>query len=107
MEPLTTKRLRSDTVTNFLSGIYANPFTHSNSIEGLYQNAISNNTHRLNFNREDVRKFLSNQKSFNAFQPIDQTQRQQKTPLVIGRYEKWQMDLIDMRKYSEHNDDIN
>jgi hypothetical protein len=26
---------------------------------------------------------------------------------VIGRYEKWQMDLIDMRKYSEHNDDIN
>lgn len=93
-------------VMNFLEFVYSNPATHSNSIEGLYQNALSNNLFHLVFNREDVRRFLSSKLSFNIFQPIDKSQFQQKVPLVVGRLVKWQMDLVDMQKYSSENDDV-
>lgn len=81
-----------------------NPFSHSNSVEGLFQNARSPNQNHLEFSREDVRQFLASQKSFNSFQPIDKTQLQQKVPLVVGRFVKWEMDLVDMKKYAEQND---
>jgi hypothetical protein len=78
-------------VMNFLEFVYTNSATHSNSVEGLYQNALSNNFFRLVFNRED---------------PIDKSQFQQKVPLVVGRLVKWQMDLVDMQKYSSENDGV-
>src|SRR5689334_19909083 len=93
-------------VMNFLEFVYSNPATHSNSVEGPYQNALSNNLFHLVFNREDVRRFLSTKLSFNIFQPIDKSQFQQKVPLVVGRLAKWQMDLVDMQKYSSENDDV-
>jgi transposase InsO family protein len=80
-----------------------NPATHSNSVEGLFQNARKNYNF-LTFSRNDVQSFLENQKSFRTFQPIDKSQFQSKVVAVEGRFRKWQMDLIDMKKYSDEND---
>src|SRR4051812_14221757 len=96
---------RSTTNLNeFLRQIYLDPVTHSNSVEGLFQNARKNNFNFLVFSRNDVQSFLENQKTFRTFQPIDKTQFQSKVAAVEGRFRKWQMDLIDMKKYSDEND---
>jgi transposase InsO family protein len=91
-------------LNDFFRRIYLNPATHSNSVEGLFQNAQRNNFNFLTFSRNDVQSFLENQKSFRTFQPIDKSQFQSKVVAVEGRFRKWQMDLIDMKKYSDEND---
>jgi transposase InsO family protein len=91
-------------LNDFFRQIYLNPATHSNSVEGLFQNARKNNFNYLIFSRNDVQKFLENQKSFRTFQPIDKSQFQSKIAAVEGRFRKWQMDLIDMKKYSDEID---
>jgi hypothetical protein len=68
---ISQKRSRNESklqINNFLSQLYLDPETHSNSTEGLYQNAIRNNFNHLTFTKEDVRGFLASQKSFNVFQ---------------------------------------
>jgi transposase InsO family protein len=90
-------------VKNFLKVIYLNPATHSNSVEGLFQNARKNNYNYLAFSKNDVQSFLENQKSFRTFQSIDKSQFQSKVAAVEGRFRKWQMDLIDVKKYSDEN----
>ena len=91
-------------LNNFLSQIYLNPATHSNSVEGLFQNARRSNYNQLTFSKIDIHRFLESQKSFRTFQPIDKSQFQSKVVAVEGRFRKWQMDLIDIKKYSDEND---
>jgi hypothetical protein len=88
----------------FLSQIYLDPVTHSNSVEGLFQNARKNNSNFLTFSRNDIQNFLENQKSFRTFQPIDKSQFQSRVVAVEGRFRKFQMHLIDIKKYSYEND---
>lgn len=93
------------TLNQFFLTLYTNARTHSNSVNQFYENCLSNNQDDLQFTRADVEKFLHQQKSYVAFRAVpEKSIVQHITAPVVGRFRKWQADLIDMQKYFTYND---
>ena len=94
---------RPNNLHEYLNSLYKDPLTFSNSIEGLYQAAIKNNRFNFSITREDIRLFLSTQPAYELAQPVKKEYRQQKRTVVSDRNKKYQMDLVDLRRFTEDN----